>query len=55
MAESGYRMLNWIGRLLCQFGFHDYRLIEVVGTFGASGQVEKVGCRRCGCATTRSG
>ncbi len=29
-------MLNWIGRLLCRFGFHDYRLIEMVGAFGAS-------------------
>ena len=48
-------MLNWIGRLLCRIGFHDYHLIEVVGAFGASGQVEKVECRRCGCTTTRSG
>ena len=55
MAESRDRMLNWIGRLLCRFGFHDYRLIEVVGAFGASGQVQKVECRRCGFATTRSG
>ncbi len=55
MAESGDRILNWIGRLLCRIGFHDYRLIEVVGTFGGSGQVEKVECRRCGCVTTRSG
>ncbi len=55
MAESRDRMLNWIYRLLCWFGFHDYRLIEVVGAFGASGQVQKVECRRCGYATTRSG
>ncbi len=49
------RMLNWIGRLLCRFGFHDYQLIEVAGAFGGSGQVQKVECRRCGYATTRSG
>ena len=55
MAESRDRMLNWIGRLLCRFGFHDYHLIEVVGSFGASGQVQKVECRRCGYTTTRSG
>ncbi len=55
MAESGDRMGNWIGRLLCRFGFHDYRLIEVVGSFGAGGQVQRVECRRCGFATTRSG
>ena len=48
-------MLNWIGRFLCRIGIHDYRLIEVVGSFGGGGQVEKVECRRCGCATTRSG
>ena len=48
-------MMGWIGRLLCRIGFHDYQLIEVVGTFGGSGQVEKVECRRCGCVTTRSG
>ncbi len=55
MAESRDNMPNWIGRLLCWFGFHDYRLIEVVGGFGAGGQVQKVECRRCGYATTRSG
>ena len=55
VAESRDRLLDWIGRLLCQFGFHDYRLIEVVGGFGAGGQVQKVECRRCGYVTTRSG
>ena len=55
MAESRDRIHNWIGRLLCQFGFHKYRLIEVDGTFGGGVQVEKVECRRCGYATTRSG
>ena len=28
MAESRDRMPNWIGRLLCWLGLHDYRLIE---------------------------
>jgi len=56
VAESRDRLLDWIGRLLCWFGFHDYRLIEVVGAFGGSSQVvQKVECRRCGYATTRSG
>ncbi len=55
MSESRDRVLDRIGRHLCWFGFHDYRLIEVVGAFGGSGQVEKVECRRCGYATTRSG
>ncbi len=55
MAESHNGMPNWIGRPLCRFGLHDYRLIEVVGAFGAGGQVQKVECRRCGYTTTRSG
>ena len=55
MAESRDRMPNWIGRLLCRFGFHDHRLIEVIGAFGAGGQVQKVECRRCRYVTTRSG
>ena len=44
----------WIGRLLCRLGFHDYRLVEVVGGFDAGGQVQKVECRRCGNVTIRS-
>ncbi len=55
MSESRDRLLDRIGRHLCWFGFHDYRLIEVVGAFGGGGQVKKVECRRCGYATTRSG
>ena len=55
MTESRDRMPNWIGRLLCRFGFHDYHLIEVIGAFGAGGQVEKVECGRCGYTTTRPG
>ena len=55
VAEIRDKMLNWIGRLLCLLGFHDYRLIEVVGSFGAGGQVQKVECRRCGYVTTRPG
>ena len=55
MAESRDKQLNWIGRLLCLLGFHDYRLIEVIGSFGAGGQVRKLECRRCGYTTTRPG
>ncbi len=55
MVENRDKLPNWIGRLLCWFGLHDYRLIEVVGGFGAGGQVQKVECRRCGYTTTRSG
>ena len=40
LVTGMFDLQNLIGRLLCQFGFHDYRLIEVDGTFGGSGQVE---------------
>jgi len=55
VVENRDKLPNWIDRLLCRFGFHDFRLIEVIGSFGAGGQVQKVECRRCGFATTRSG
>ncbi len=55
MANDRSRIPDWIGLLLCWFGFHNYRLIEVVGAFGGGGQVQKVECRRCGYATTRTG
>ena len=42
MAGSRDKLPDWVGRLLCRLGFHDYRLIEVVGAFGAGGQVQKV-------------
>ena len=46
-------MLNYFRRLLCLLGFHDFRVVEVTVSFGPSGAVEKVECRRCGYATTR--
>lgn len=46
-------MLNIFRRLLCLFGLHDYRVVEVTVSFGLSGAVEKVECRRCGHVTTR--
>ncbi len=55
VAESSDKLMDWIGRLLCRFGFHDYRLMEMVSGFGVGGQVQKVECRRCGYATTRPG
>src|SRR3546814_1643761 len=30
------RLPIWMGRLFCLVGFHDYRLIEEVGSFGRS-------------------
>ena len=40
-------------RLLCLLGLHDFRVVEVTVSFGLSGAVEKVECRRCGHFTTR--
>lgn len=48
-------MQDWIGRLLCLIGQHDFKVVEVTFGFGPSGRVEKVQCQRCGYLTTRSG
>ena len=42
-----------VGRLACRFGFHDYRVVEVTGGFGAGGSVEKRKCRRCSSVSVR--
>jgi hypothetical protein len=55
VTERRNELPSWIGRLLCRFGIHDYRLIEVVGGFGQGGQVQKVECRRCGYITAKQG
>ena len=47
--------IGFLARLLCRFGFHDYRVVDVSFGFGPGGSVEKVECRRCGHRTTRSG
>ena len=44
---------DYLGQLLCRIGMHDLALIEVVGSFGVSGSVEKLRCRRCGEVVTR--
>ena len=46
---------TWVGRLLCLLGFHDFRLVESTGAFGAAGEVQKSECRRCGRVITRRG
>ncbi len=42
-----------IGRLLCQLGFHSFRVIDATFGFGDAGGVEKVECRRCGVIMSR--
>ena len=44
---------DFIGRLLCRLGFHNFRVIEATLGFGDAGNVEKVECRRCGVFMSR--
>ncbi len=39
--------------LLCRFGFHDFRILEVTLGFGDAGDVEKIECRHCGVLMVR--
>ena len=48
-------MPEFLGRILCFFGLHDFQLIEATFAFGQGGEVMRLQCRRCGYATTRRG
>ena len=48
-------MREFLGRLFCWLGFHDYRVVDTTFGFGAGGAVETVECRRCGYRATRHG
>ena len=43
-----------LGQLSCWLGFHKFRVIDVSISFGASGNVEKIQCQRCGRVNIRS-
>jgi len=45
--------MDFFRQLLCFLGIHDFRVVEATMSFGLSGAVEKVECRRCGYLTTR--
>ncbi len=48
--------MEFLGRLLCWLGFHDYRVVDANFSFGAGGGgVETVEYRRCGGWVTRHG
>ncbi len=36
-----------LGRILCFFGLHDFRLVDATFGFGAGGEVTKLQCQRC--------
>lgn len=48
-------MMEFLFRLLCWLGWHNYAVIDITFGFGPGGSVETVECRRCGYRTTRSG
>ena len=53
LSARSCNMMDLFRRLLCFLGFHDFRVVEATMSFGASGAVEKVECRRCGRLTVR--
>lgn len=40
-------------QLLCFLGIHDFEIVEVSFTFGDSGNIEKLKCKRCNLVVTR--
>ena len=52
-ANKYAKLQEFIGRLLCRLGLHDYRVIDVTFGFGEGGSVERVECRRCAQVTIR--
>jgi hypothetical protein len=46
-------LIKLLGRLLCHFGIHRFRIIDTTFGFGGAGGVERVECRRCGVMMTR--
>ena len=45
---------SYVGRLLCWFGWHDYRVIDATFGFGLGANVERVECKQCGRLDSRS-
>jgi hypothetical protein len=43
-----------MGYLLCFFGMHDFKIVDVTVSFGSAGGTETVQCRRCSQVITRS-
>jgi hypothetical protein len=48
------KLLKKFGLLFCQLGIHDFHVIDINFTFGASGNIEKIQCQRCGLVVTRT-
>ncbi len=52
LSVNGEKLREYVGRLLCWLGVHDFRVVDVTFGFGEGGSVERVECRRCGLVTT---
>ncbi len=52
-ADEHMDISEFLGRLLCWLGLHDYRMVDATFGFGAGGSVERDECRRCGDVRTR--
>jgi hypothetical protein len=53
LSVNGAKLREFVGRLLCWLGIHDFRVVDATFSFGVGGNVERIECRRCGWATTR--
>ncbi len=52
LSVNGEKLREYVGRLLCWLGIHDFHVVDVTFGFGAGGSVERVECRRCGLVRT---
>ena len=48
-------MKEKLNLLLCKFGIHRYKVIDVSFSFGASGAIKTIQCKICGIKKTESG
>jgi len=51
--NSAGRLPGVLRRVLCVFGVHDFRMLEVRFGIGKGNNIEKLECRRCGVNSTR--
>ncbi len=48
-------MKQKLNLLLCKFGIHRYKIIDVSFSFGASGAIKTIQCKICGIRKTTKG
>jgi hypothetical protein len=53
LSVNGAKLREFVGRILCWLGIHDFRVIDATFGFGKGGSVERIECRRCRVVTTR--